>query len=343
MSLLVLVGALCAPTRAALAQATDPDPPPPGLGAKLLEGPADNIDDPRAHEYIIDHVAPGATISRKVGFSNGDATPIDLSFYAAAADIADGAFTVGPDRASNDLTSWTSFSPAVATVQPGDTVAVTVTITVPVDASPGERYAAALAERAARAGGVGGVTTVSRVGIRLYLSVGTGGAPYTAFRIDSMTAARGTGGKPTVTAAVHNTGGRAVDLSGDLMLTGGPSSLSAGPFAARTVATLRPGASGTVSIELDSALPDGPWDARITLRSGVTTETGTARLTFPSSRGSSAPLVTVEGDGSPRRSPRLALGLGFVLLASVGLLWRRHRRARTPSSPQVAPAHARMR
>jgi hypothetical protein len=80
---------------------------------------------------------------------------------------------------------------------------------------------------------------------------------------------------------VHNTGERAIDLAGDLELTNGPSSLSAGPLAVRTASTLKPGDSGTVTVALDRELPSGPWDARITLTSGVTSESGTARLTFP--------------------------------------------------------------
>ena len=117
--LLVLVaGALCAPATAALGPGHRP-PPPPGLGVKLLQGPADSVDDPRAHEYIVDHLAPGTTISRQIGFSNGDAEPADLTFYAAAAEIHDGAFVPGAGHAANELTSWTTFSPTSATVAPG--------------------------------------------------------------------------------------------------------------------------------------------------------------------------------------------------------------------------------
>jgi hypothetical protein len=285
-----VAGALCAPATAALAQVPAP---PPGIGAKLLEGPADSLGDPRAHEYIIDHVAPGTTISRRIGFSNGNSQPADLTFYAAASEIHDGAFAPGAGHAPNDLTSWTTFSPASATVPPGQTVSVMVTIAVPVDATTGERYAAALAEQAGAPAAGGGVASVRRVGIRIYLSIGPGGAPTTAFSIDSMTALRYADGIPLVTALVHNTGQRAIDLAGDLKLTNGPSSLSAGPFAVRTPSTLKPGDNGTVTVALDRELPSGPWDARITLTSGLTSGSGTARLTFPIDNGASAAPTTV--------------------------------------------------
>jgi hypothetical protein len=321
-------GALGAPATAALAQAPAP---PPGIGAKLLEGPADSLDNPRAHEYIVDHVAPGTTISRRVGFSNGDSQPADLTFYAAASEIHDGAFVPGPDHAANDLTSWTTFAPTSATVRPGQTVSVTVTIAVPVDATRGERYAAALAEHASAPAAGGGVASVSRVGIRIYLSVGPGGEPTTSFSIGSMTALRDADGNPVVTAQVHNTGERAVDLAGHLELTNGPSSLSAGPFAVRTASTLKPGDTGTVTVALDRGLPSGPWDARITLTSGMTSVSGTARLTFPTDSGASAAPTTVlrqDATQSPFRAIASAAAVILIVLILSVTVRRRRRRAR---------------
>jgi hypothetical protein len=59
----------------------------------------------------------------------------------------------------------------------------------------------------------GGITQVSRVGIRVYLSVGPGGPPAADFTIDSLTARRSPDGRPVVLASVHNTGGRALDMN----------------------------------------------------------------------------------------------------------------------------------
>src|SRR5437762_204087 len=76
----------------------------------------------------------------------------------------------------------------------------------------------------------GGITQVSRVGIRLYISVGAGGPPAAAFTIDTLTAQRSADGAPTVVAAVQNTGGRALDMNGSMELRNGPGGLSAGPY-----------------------------------------------------------------------------------------------------------------
>ncbi len=329
VQVVVVAGALCASATAASSQVSPP-PPAPGLGVRLLQGPAGAADDPRAHEYIVDQLAPGSTISRQIGFTNGEAEPVDLSFYAAAADIHDGGFVPGAGRAANELTSWTTFSPESATVAPGQTLPVTVTIAVPSDATAGERYAAALAELARPPTSGGGVSSVSRVGIRIYLSVGPGGAAITSFSIDSMTAQRDPNGVPFVTAQIHNSGERAIDLSGQLALTNGPAGLSAGPFPVRTVATLAVGGSGTVTVLLDPGLPNGPWDGRITLESGKTSETVTGRLLFPTASGTSAvPTTDLKGDGKPPVTLFLGIAAGLLLLGLAllrNVIRRRRRR-----------------
>jgi hypothetical protein len=332
--LVLAAGAFCASAAWAPAQATQ-DAPPPGLGVRLLQGPAGSEGNPRAHEYIVDDLEPGTTISRQIGFSNGDAEPKDLTFYAVAADLADGGFVPGAGHAANELTSWTSFSPTSATVQPGQQVAVTVTIAVPADATTGERYAAALAEHAAPPATAGGrVTSVSRVGIRMYLSVSNGGARI-AFDIDTITAHRAHDGYPFVTAEVHNTGQRAVDLTGTLELNEGPSSLSAGPFPATSVSTLAPGQYGTVTVGLSEALPVGPWNARLTLTSGRTTVTAIGAITFPADADKSGvsatapPSLALVREPHTNRSPVLLAGLTVTVLGLALVLVTGLRRRRT--------------
>jgi hypothetical protein len=117
----------------------------------------------------------------------------------------------------------------------------------------------------------GGVIQVSRVGIRLYLSVGPGGPPAANFTIDSLKARRSPDGRPLVVAMVHNTGGRALDMNGPLQLLAGPGGLSAGPFPATLGVTLAIGDTEPVTIPLDKQLPAGPWNAQITLHSDCST------------------------------------------------------------------------
>jgi hypothetical protein len=337
---LLLAGALCVPARGASAQPPAP-PIPPGIGVKLLQVPVSLAKDPRAQDYIIDHLAPGSTITRQIAFSNGYDHSVDLSFYADAASIAGGQFVADNGRTANELSRWTSFSPTSAVIAADQIMAVTLTIAVPADASPGERYAAALGAETTPPAQAGGITSVSRIGIRIYLSVGPGGAPRTAFRIESMTAGRNGRNHPTVTVKVENTGGRAVDLSGRLELTDRASLLSAGPFSARTVETLAPGQGGDISFVLNRSLTNGPWQARVTLVSGLTSDSTTSRIMFPTDRaananGSSTAVKSAGRAGSDLPVIVGAIGAGAVLVLC--LLWfvRRRRKDKERLHPLEA-------
>lgn len=224
-------------------------------------------------------------------------------------------------------------TPSASTVASGATTAP-VTLAVPTGAAPGEQYGAVWAEVRSAPESAGGVTQVSRVGLRLYVSVGPGGAPSTDFSIKALTAERSPEGAPVVTATVHNTGGRALDTTGTLELSRGPGGLSAGPFQAEVGSTLGRGDTQDVSITLDERLPDGPWHAVITLESGLTERSAAATLTFPRS-GAAAPVAaTAIRGGSPW--PLLSGVAGLTgLLAAAG--WTLHRRQMSCSPSQPVP------
>lgn len=265
--------------------------PAVGLGLRLLDAPSGAANDPRAQLYIVDHLAPGTLIQRRVEVSNGTASSTPVVLYSAAATIADGAFLGAPGDTPNDLSTWTSVNPGTSTVPAGGNVTATVTIAVPADAAPGEQYGVVWAEASSGPTNGGGVTQVSRVGIRLYLSVGPGGAPAANFTVDSLTAKRTADGRPSVIASVHNNGGRALDMFGTLELSGGPGGLSAGPFPASLGTTVAIGATESVMIVLDKQVPAGPWEAGITLHSGLLERRAQATITFPDA-GSSPPVET---------------------------------------------------
>ncbi|MDQ1534673.1 MAG: hypothetical protein QOF28_2434, partial [Actinomycetota bacterium] len=262
--------------------------PAGGLGLRLLDVPVDARNDPRARVYIVDHLAPGAVIRRRIEVSNTTASPTHVDLYPAAASIANGSFLGAAGHTPNDLSTWTSVVPGASDVPAGGNVNASVTIAVPRDAAPGERYGVVWAEaRSAPTGN--GVVEVSRVGIRLYLSVGTGGPPAANFAIESLTAERALDGRPMIRATLRNTGGRALDMSGTLQLVDGPAGLRAGPFPATLGVTVAIGATEPVMIALDKRLPSGPWDARITLRSGLLERSARANITYPDS-GTALPL-----------------------------------------------------
>lgn len=286
------------------------------IGIRILDAPENRRDDPRARLYIVDHVAPGTTIVRRVEVANDTDEGFAIATYAAAADVKDGEFRFGDDRAVNELTTWTTVDPPTDIYGPGDKKAVTVTIAVPANASEGERYAVVWASVSSDApSGGGGLTAVNRVGIRIYLSVGPGGEPASDFEITALRAQRTDAGAPQVAATVRNTGGRAIDLSGSLRLSDGPGGLSAGPFNAELGRTLGIGESEPVLIDLDKAIPNGPWTARLVMKAGLLEKDAEAKLTFPAAPGAAGPNVKP----ASHRSNTTLVVVG-VLLAVLGAL-----------------------
>jgi hypothetical protein len=275
----LIAGLLLAPAPA-LAATTPPNVGQcaPGLGIGLLEVPKATLKDPRARNYVIDSVKPGATFSRKLQVCNGTTKPLPVSLYPDAATITKGTFVLAPGRGTNELTSWMSVTPPTLTVPSGKAVVATMHFRVPEDATAGERYGALVADSPA----VGtGVAVRGRVGIRVYLNVGPGGAPKSDFRIDSLQAVRDAKGVPAVLAQVHNTGARALDMSGELRLSDGPGGLSAGPFDAKLGTTLKPGDTAPVLVPLDKAIRGGPWRAVIEMQSGVLKRKAEGTVSFP--------------------------------------------------------------
>ncbi len=317
-------------TPTAPAQAADR--PPPGVGIRLVDVPVATARDPRARSYIIDHVAPGTVIHRRVEVSNGTKATAHVSVYAGAAQIRGGTFTGAEGHTQNDLASWISLNPRAPVLGPQQRTFVDVTIRVPRQASRGERYGVVWAE-VTNSSPNGGVTRVNRVGIRIYLAVGRGGAPRSDFTITSLTAERDPHGTPLLRATVRNTGERALDLSARLTLAQGPGGLSAGPFTSHDSTTLGLGQSAPVTVPLDQALPRGPWLARVTVTSGLDKRTAQATVTFPATTGAATP-VTVQSIGVPWWVWTLVATLILVLLLvalAAALRRRSNRRHKMPA------------
>ncbi|MEE8602292.1 hypothetical protein [Euzebya tangerina] len=296
---------------------------PPGVGIRLLEAPAELADDPRAQNYVIDHVEAGTTIERDFEIGNGDPEDFEVSLYSAGAEITDSAFIAFDDDQQNDLASWISVAPDSLLVPSEGRVRSTLRIDVPENAADGERYAVVFAERSSA--DQGGLQLVQRVGIRVYLSVGDGPAPVSDFEITSFTAMRDESGEPGLEARIANTGGRALDLQGEVMLTDGPGGVSAGPFDVELGTTLAPGGSTDVQLLLDPELPDGPWLATLTVSSGTLEKQAQATITFPQA-GNLPNVIEVD---APSRSG-LDIGAGVIGGGAVGLplwlLWRRRKK-----------------
>lgn len=327
-ALVLLAAGVLAPAASALAAPADAQagPGPGSFGIRLVEAPVSERGDPRALQYIIDHVPPGAVIRRRIQVQNMSPAPARITLYPDAAKIRHGSFSGDAGRTVSELTTWIRASRHTLTLAPHIAARALVTIRVPRDASPGERYGVLWAQESARvrAGRRLAVMEVNRVGIRIYLSVGPGGPPPTNFVIGRLTALR-VGGHPVLVARVRNTGGRAVDMTGHLRLRDGPGGISAGPFAVQYVATLAPGQTGQVRAVLPKRLPSGPWRAVLDLESGLTERRASATIEFPG--GIRARGVAITG----------YLTAGTGVLVAAGLLTALGRR-RARRNRQVAQA-----
>jgi hypothetical protein len=252
------------------------------FGARLLDVPVADMNNPRGLRYIIDYLHTGTTIRRRILVTNQETRKATLTVYPDAAQISNDMFTGEAGATRSELTTWVSVQHPVLTLAPGASETDMITITVPLGATRGEHYGEIWVQQESYARNTSGfrINEVVRVGIRIYLAVGQGGAPPTVFAIASMTGSRSATGQPSLVVHVDNTGGRAVDLSGTVRLTGGPGDSSAGPFLGQQIVTLAPGQSGNMSFAPPKALPDGPWQAQATLISGITTSVATGTVRF---------------------------------------------------------------
>jgi hypothetical protein len=313
VALPLLAGALV-PASGALAAARPHHPVAGGIGVQLVAEPGAPALNGLARSYIVERLAPGAGIRRRIEVSNTTRSTASISVYAAGAATDRGEFTFAPGRTPDSLSRWTSVSRKRLLLAPGATAVETVTIRVPREASSGEDDAVVWAQVSAPAPATGGITLVNRVGIRMYVSVGPGGAPPANFSIGRPTARRANSGAPLVVANVRNSGRRTLDISGKLTLSDGPGGLRAGPFPISLPSPLAPGASELATVQLDKRLPRGPWHARVRLTSGALTRSASATLTFP--------RPTVSTNGSGRRTGAFMTLIVVLAVAAAALLLR---------------------
>jgi hypothetical protein len=292
-----------------------------GIGIRLVALPGATRD-PLARSYVVDRLSPGTTLRRTIEIHNGTTSPAQVAVYVAAADLHGGAFQFASGRTRNELSSWTSVSRSILSLPAGAETAETVSVDVPKMASSGERYAVVWAEISAAAPAGGGVTLVNRVGVRMYLTIGPGGAGHASFVIGSPTAQRSGSGEPLVVANVRNTGKRTLSIGGTLILSDGPGGLQEGPIPVKLAAPLGPNMSAPATVALDGSLPPGPWRAELQLNSGFIERSAVATITFPA-----VIPVTPPGSGGGILFVFLLLAL-LAAVALVILIVRELRRGR---------------
>lgn len=259
------------------------------FGVRLFDVPVADAHNPRGLRYIIDFVHPGSVIRRRILVLNQETRRSHFAVYPDAAQITHGLFIGDAGETRSQLTSWISLQSQALAVRPGASVLDMVTIRVPRGATRGEHYGIVWVQQTARIHRSDGtsIIEVNRVGIRIYLDVGLGGAPPTKFAVTSLTGRRSAGGQPVIVARVQDTGELAIDLSGQARLSDGPGGITAGPFREQQVVTLAPGQSGNLVFAQSKQLPGGSWRATVTLVSGVTTITAQSDIRFPGGSGAS--------------------------------------------------------
>jgi hypothetical protein len=314
LAILGLAAALCAAAAGPAAASADPHTPRLGsIGVRLMNAPVSERANPLARLYIIDRLAPGTTIRRKIQVANMSRSAARLTVYPAAASIAHGQFLFAAGHIQNLMTTWVHMSRPVLRLAAGQRGQETVTIRVPRNAPPGEQYGVIWAQDRGRDRAHPNIGLVNRVGIRIYLSVGPGGPPPSNFTMTTPGASRGAHGRALVTVQTRNTGGRALNISGTLTLTGGPAGLQEGPVMLASGATIAPGQSAPVQFALGASIPNGPWHALIKLRSGLVFRSEQATIDFGAG--------TV-GSGFPMALAAAAL-LALIIIAGVVIGLRR--------------------
>jgi hypothetical protein len=292
-------------------------PVPQQFGTRLVDVPVSEAHNPRALRYIIDYLPPGTVIHRRVLVMNQEQQTAHFTFYPDTARIQSGSFVGDAGKTRSELTGWITVQHSALTVPAHGSVMDIVTIRVPRGATRGEHYGVIWVQQVAHVRQASGVAVkeISRVGVRIYLAVGLGGAPPTKFAISRIAGRSSAKGQRLLTARVSNTGGRAVDLTGTAHLTGGPGGTSANPFRAQQVLTLAPGQSGLVSFAPGRRLPPGPWQAAVTLVSGLNKASGSASIDFSGHLARTGWLRLTALIGM--------IGLGIALLALITIRMRR--------------------
>ncbi|MFD9820189.1 COG1361 family protein [Streptomyces violascens] len=246
------------------------------------------------------------TIHRRIEVTNTTLSSLQVDLYPGAASIDHGSFVDSPAAARNELTSWITLSRRRLDVPAGFSARATVTVAVPKDAAPGEKYAVIWAQ-VSSGSGRGGVTLINRTGIRAYLAINGANPPVPNLAVSAVTSERAPDGRGVVRVKVRNSGGRALDLTGNLSLSSLSGNLKAGPYEFETGTTLAPGQSATVKVFVTDRLDDGPWNAALDLRSGLFHKTYQAQVTFPQHPGVAAPVAA-----HPKTTGKRNLFIGFI-------------------------------
>jgi hypothetical protein len=141
------------------------------LGIRIAQIPAAVADEPFADVYIISRLQPTISLSQRLEVFNTSKQEFKVSVYPGAASFVKEKFTVADGRMGNTLTSWIKLTPNLLVVKPGESKTFIMTISTPANAASENQFGVIWAE-VQGAPNASGVTSISRVGIRMYIPVG---------------------------------------------------------------------------------------------------------------------------------------------------------------------------
>ncbi len=284
-------------------------------------------------------VEPGESVEDLAQLNNFSEEPVTFRVYSHdAINSPDGGFTLQPaDVPATEVGAWVALDEQV-TVEPGDSVNIPFTLSVPADATPGDHAGGIVASVTSQATDAKGqqVLVDNRVGSRIYLRVAGDVNPALEVSNLSVSFDRSwipfTTGTATVTYEVHNAGN--LRLSGEQNITGhGVFGLGRHTLTPDPVGEVLPGESVTVSQEVEGVLPLFRVTEEVLVTPQVP-QTGSA---------TALPLVQATQATDAWALPWIEL----VILAALVLLvvwssWRR-RRTRRKNAQQIDEAVARAR
>lgn len=251
--------AAAAPAAAAAAVPAAVEPPPGAAATQVSWGvrPADTVHGAERPNFAYS-LPPGGTLTDAIVLTNKGDAPLALDVYAADGFLTpDGTLDLlEAGEQSAALGAWVEVASPQVVVEPGASVEVPFTLTVPADAQPGD-YAAGvvstlLVENAA------GVSVDRRLGSRMHVRVGGDLAP--ALLVSGVDVDYRAGANPvvpgsaTVTFTVTNTGNARIAPAEEVEVAG-LLGLGGVRAAAVDVPELIPGASVERSVVVDGVWP----------------------------------------------------------------------------------------
>jgi hypothetical protein len=215
-------------------------------------------------------LAPGDQQEIRIALGNRDTAEIDLRTYAANAftRVNGGYAAADESQAAESPATWLSYPAATISLAPGETVAQTLTITVPEDAAPGQ-YIAAIVAQSAKPIEVPGTELFNQVIRKSIPVIITVPGPVNAVADLGEPSFNQTPDSTTLVVPIANTGNIRIRPTGELTLTD----------ASGAVVLTAPIAMGPVyagdDTTLEIAIPSQMIAGTYTLNLSLTDEEGT--------------------------------------------------------------------